>query len=106
MSQDTTMIADINEAAHLIETYHLSSLIWRFEDCPLSEVKHYVPAGKEELVVVCHKDDTYLTYRLVFDGGNYDVDKDDYRITLNFHPVYHIFIILNPDGKADEKDAS
>jgi hypothetical protein len=105
MNQET-IIADINEAVHLIETYHLSGLVWDFEDCPLAEVKHYVPGGKEELVVVCHKNDKYLSYRLIYDAGNYDVGKGDYRITLNFHPDYHIFIILNPEGNGDEKDAS
>lgn len=96
----TDIISDINEAVSLIETYKLSGLVWSFEDCPLSEIKHYMPKGKEELVVVAHKEDKYLSYRLIFDPGNKHIDFEDYRITLSFHPEYHIHIILSTDDDA------
>ena len=88
------IISDINEAVHVIETYKLAGLVWNFADCPLQEIKHYVPCGKEELVIVAHKNDKYLLFRLIFDQG-YNEDGDAYRITLNFHENYFITIILS-----------
>ena len=95
------MISDINEAVHVIETYKLAGLVWAFEDCPLEEIRHYVARGKEELVVVAHKDDKYLSFRLIVDQGMNDPNVEDYRIILNFHESYHISIILNPDQEED-----
>ncbi len=97
MMSPTDIISDIHEAVTVIETYKLSGLVWAFEDCPLSEIRHYVAKGKEELVVVAHKDDKYLSFRLIFDPGNQHIDFENYRITLSFHPEYHIHIILSTD---------
>lgn len=91
-----TIISDINEAVAVIGTYRLACLVWAFEDCPLQEVKHYVPRGKEELVVVAHKEDKYLSFRLIYDEGDYRDDFENYRIALDFHEDYYIWIIINP----------
>jgi len=96
-----TIISDINEAVSVIQTYNLACLVWSFEDCPLSEIKHYLPRGKEELVIVSHKQDKYLSYRLIFDPGDFESDTDNYRIALDFHEDYYIWIIINPTYKAD-----
>jgi hypothetical protein len=98
---ENILVADINEAVHILETYHLTSLIWRFEECPLTELKHYVPKGREELVVVGHKDDKYIPYRLVFEPSD-DGDSRNSIITLKFHEEWHMFIILGID-KGDTK---
>lgn len=95
------IISDIEEAVAVIETYKLTGLVWAFEDCPLKEIKHYTPRGKEELVVVSHKDDKYLSFRLIFnpDLMNLDFEYDYYRITLNFHSDYNIHVILSATGE-------
>ena len=95
------IISDINEAVSVIETYRLACLVWAFDECPLLEIKHYVPRGKEELVVVSHKSQEHLSFRLIFDGGNYDTDLDQYRIALDFHPHYYIHIIINPSDEVE-----
>lgn len=92
---DKDLITDVEEAVAVIETYKLTGLVWAFEDCPLKEILHYVPRGKEELVVVSHKDDKYLSYRLVFAADPEDIDPEDFRITLSFHSDYNIHIILS-----------
>jgi hypothetical protein len=92
MEQDV-IVADINEAVHLLETYQLSSLVWRFNECPLAELKHYVPKGKEELVVIANKDDKFIPNRLVFEPRD-NGDISDSIITLKFHDEWYIFIIL------------
>jgi hypothetical protein len=93
--EQQTLISDVNEAVTIIETYNLSALVWKFNDCPLSELKHYVSNGKEELVIVAHKEDKYIPARLVFDPMNQDVDYDASRIMLDFHSEYYIYIVLN-----------
>ena len=99
--QVDNLITDIKEAVSVIETYNLSALVWSFQECPLQEVKHYVPNGKEELVVVAHKEDKYISFRLVFDPGNQHLDFDSSRITLDFHPDYYIYIVLNYSEEED-----
>lgn len=69
--------------------------MWKFEDCPLSEIKHYIPNGKEELVFVCKKENFYLARRLVYMNGD-EFEPGDYMITLNFHPIYQIVIVRDP----------
>jgi hypothetical protein len=96
--EQNVLVADINEAVHLLETYQLTSLIWRFEECPLAELKHYVPKGKEELVVVANKDDKFIPFRLVFEASDYG-DGWDSIVTLKFHDEWHIFIILGVEAK-------
>jgi hypothetical protein len=98
---DQTIISDINEAVSVIETYKLECLVWTFENCPLEELKYYVPKGKEELVVVCHKAHTYLPFRLTFDNGDCSVDAES-NVELNFHPEYAIHIILNQHTEQDK----
>ena len=93
-----TLITDVNEAASIIDTYELSALVWRFSDCPLQEIKHYVPNGKEELVIVAHKEDKFISSRLVFDPGDRNIDIEGSRIMLDFHPDYYIYIVLNYTG--------
>lgn len=92
------ILSDVTEATSLLETYNLVCLVWRFNECPLNEVRHYIPRGKEELVVLCHKDDSFAPYRLVNDGGQWDAyDIEHYLIELAFHKDYHLFIVLNPN---------
>jgi hypothetical protein len=92
------ILSDINEAVSLMETYRLTSLVWRFEDCPLDEMKVYVPKGKEELVLICYKEDKYIPFRMVFDNAMHDPEEVESNIIeLSFHEEYHLFIILNPE---------
>lgn len=95
-----SIITDINEGVQILETYNLECLMWRFEECPLSEIHHYVPKGNEELVILCHKENKYIAYRMVFESGELDPDeKIANYIQLSFHDEYHIFIILDPTKK-------
>lgn len=93
------VVSDIMEAVQLIETYKLSSLVWDFDDCPLSEIKHYVPKGKEEFVVVAHKENSYIPYRLVFYSFHQDFDVSNYLITLDYHSEYNITIVMNAEDE-------
>jgi len=97
------MISDINEAVQVLETYKLECLMWKFEDCPLAEIKHYVPKGYEELVILCYRESTYIPFRMVFESelGSDPSETERNYIQLTFHPEYHLFIVLNPT-KEDE----
>lgn len=103
MNQDIAIAADINEAAKVISTNNMGWLIWKFDDCPLSEIKYFVPNGKEELVIVCNKDNLHLTQRLVYTNGD-EWEPEDYIITLNFHPIYRIVIVRDPTLGSNTED--
>jgi hypothetical protein len=63
----------------------------------LNEVRHYIPKGKEELIILSHKKDSFVPYRLVdIDGRWEDYDIDNFVIELAFHKEYHLFVVLNP----------
>ena len=99
--EKSTMISDVTEAVTVIETYNLSALVWDFERCPLTELKHYVARGDEELVVVAHKEDKYISFRLILDPGFQHIDFEKYRIILDFHPSYYIYIIISTKDDED-----
>jgi len=65
----------------------------------LEEIKHYVPRGKEEFVVVAHKEDKHISARLILYEDHLMDDFENYRIMLDFHSDYYIYIILNPDNE-------
>ena len=93
---DKLIISDIIETVQVINTYNLECLVWSFSNCPLNELNHYIPKGKEELVVVCHKENNYLSSRLTFDSGvSRDRLDSDFNVTLDFHNEYAIHIIMN-----------
>jgi hypothetical protein len=97
------IISDITEAVQLLQTYNLECLMWRYEDCPLTELKHYVPKGNEEVVILCHKENTYIPFRMVFetDPMTDPVETKRNYIQLAFHEYYHLFIILNPSEEEE-----
>jgi hypothetical protein len=84
----------IIEAIRLMEKSQLEALVWRFNECPLDEVKNiYVPKGKEELVIITYKESTYIPFRLTFSEDPLEIGPEP--ITLKFHDDYYIFIVLN-----------
>ncbi len=97
------IITDINEGVQVLETYKLECLMWRFEDCPLIEIKHYVPKGYEELVILCHKENKYIPFRMVFEPNDDAFPSDTERnyIQMTFHSEYHLFIVLGPTKQLD-----
>ncbi|HTE27059.1 hypothetical protein [Flavitalea sp.] len=97
---NTAAIADLTEALQVMETYNLSCLIWNFKDCQLKEVGHYEARGGEEIVLLCHRENSYLPYRLVFSPIG-ETEADDYIITLVFHEDYRIHIIRDPRYKIE-----
>ena len=78
----------------------LTAIIWRFSDCPLEELNRlYVPTGKEEHVILAHKDDKYIPYRMTF---NSDPLGEREFITLSIDQEFHLFIVFaetDPDDK-------
>jgi hypothetical protein len=95
----------IIEAIRLIEESRIEALVWRFNDCPIDEIRNtYVPKGKEELVIIAEKESTYIPFRLTFMEDPLEMGPEP--ITLKFHDDYYVFIVLNEteniEGKEDK----
>ena len=91
------MEIDVLEAAQILESSDLQALVWRFEKCPLKELRTYVPNGFEELVVFCYEGDDYLSFRLTWIGDPLPEAEESAksRITFAYLDGYRVHILLS-----------